>query len=409
MRTAALSRPRPRLVVVPLDPIASYERSGHGDYLEAYFNPGGMFGDVFAVSPLERGQRHAFGMTVIGVAEQEFASAVRAIRPDVIRAYGGWWCSDLVCRQRVSGIPVVVSVHDSLPARVSPSVRYADLVICVSEAVRRQVLAVGASPHRTRLLPNRIDRSVFRPVRDAAALNPVASRFPPGRYVLHIGRKDRQKNIDTVVRALTRLPSTYHAVFVGMGDRGPYVDLSRQLNVDGRCFWIDAISNSELPLWYSWCDCMCVPSRWEGFGYVFIEAAACGAAVVTSNIAPMNEYLSDGVSASLVSDYEDPAAVAAAIRRVCEDEDYRRTIAAGAQRAAVPFDRSTVDTAEMAIYREAMALTDLPLARRFEIGRWKARQAVVDATRSSVEPLRRSLAYLRSMVVSHHGVPPAGV
>lgn len=397
-----------RLVVVPLDPIETYERAGHADYLEAYFNPGGMFDEVFAVSPLERGRRRAFGVTIIGADEQAFAATVRRIRPDVIRAYGGLWCSDLVCRRRVAGIPVVVSVHDSLPQRVFPSVRYADLVVCMSEAVRRQVLAVGTDPRRTRLLPNRIDRSVFRPVRDAAALRSISSRFPPGRYILHIGRKDRQKNIDTVIRALATLPPDYHAVFVGQGDRSPYVALASQLRVESRCFWIDAIPNFELPKWYSWCDCMCVPSRWEGFGFVFIEAAACGAAVVTSDIGPMNEYLSDGVSATLVKEYEDPGAIASAIRRVCEDVEYRRHIIAGAEVAARPFDRPMVDAAEMAIYREAMALPHEPLGRRLEIRTWKARQTVRDATSSSMRRVRRSLSFLRSVMVSRHGLPPAG-
>ena len=64
-----------------------------------------------------------------------------------------------------------------------------------------------------------------------------------------------------------------------------------------RCFWIESVKNSELPVWYSWCDCFCVPSRWEGFGLVFIEAAACGSAIVTSDIAPMTEYFTNDKSA----------------------------------------------------------------------------------------------------------------
>jgi len=405
---ALSSSTKRRLVVVPLDPIETYERSGHADYLEAYFNPGRMFDEVLAVSPLERGRRQAFGMTVLGVPEREFASAIRELRPDVIRAYGGLWCSDLVCRQRVSGIPVVVSVHDSLPERVFPSVRYADLVVCMSEAVRRQVLAVGTEPHRIRLLPNRVDRTVFQPIRDPQALQSIAARFPPGRYILHVGRKDRQKNIDTVVRSLVELPPDYHAIFVGMGDRSPYVELSRQLQVESRCFWIDAIPNFELPAWYSWCDCFCVPSRWEGFGFVVIEAAACGAAVVTSDIGPMNEYLTDGVSAALVKAYEEPKAIAGAIRRVSEDTEYRRRITAGAEIASQPFDRPIVDAAEMAIYREALALPRTGLGRRLEIERWKAQQALRDARQSAVSQVRRPLSYLRSVVNSRPSVPPAG-
>ena len=39
---------------------------------------------------------------------------------------------------------------------------------------------------------------------------------------------------------------------------------------------------------------MCTPSKWEGFGLVFVEAAACGAKIITSDVPPMNEYFSNG-------------------------------------------------------------------------------------------------------------------
>src|SRR2546422_4783059 len=89
-----------RLVVVPSDPIEAYERAGY-DWLERYYNPQGMFQQVFALSPLEKGERQAYGMTIIGVKEQDFSDMLRKIRPDVVRAYGGYWPADLVCRRRL--------------------------------------------------------------------------------------------------------------------------------------------------------------------------------------------------------------------------------------------------------------------------------------------------------------------
>ena len=109
---------------------------------------------------------------------------------------------------------------------------------------------------------------------------------------------------------------------IGLGDIEKYQAIAEMSGVGDRCFWVGAVKNTELPLWYSWCDCMCTPSRWEGFGIVFIEAAACGAAIVTSDIGPMNEYLTPE-SACLVEDFENPSALAVAIRRSCEDTDHR--------------------------------------------------------------------------------------
>lgn len=359
-----------RLVVVPSDPIADYEKAGY-DWLERYFNPMGMFDEVFALSPLEQGERKAHGMTIRGVKDGEFKSQLESLRPQVVRAYGGYWPADFVARNRLPEIPVIVSVHDSRPDLVHESLRYADRVLCTSAIVQEQVLARGVDRQRTRILPNRIDRNIFQRVSDSEKIGAIAGNFPPGRHILHVGRKSEQKNLDTLIRALKRLPEEYSCVFVGIGDREPYASMARDEGVAKRCYWIESVKNSELPAWYSWCDCMCTPSRWEGFGIVFIEAAACGAPIVTSDIAPMNEYLVADQSACLVSDYENPDAIALAIRKACEDASYRRQISEGAIKAAEPFDRQRVDKSEVEIYREAMELGALSLVRRLDWTIWK--------------------------------------
>jgi len=377
---AGLNRLRPKLVVVPNDPIAAYERAGY-DMLESYFNPTNMFGEVSVLSPLEQGERRAFGMLIRGIAVRDFSRALMEIRPDVVRAYGGRRPAALVCHNRVHDVPVIVSVHDDRRERIHTSVRYADLVVCLSNAVREHVLDAGVDPNRIRTLPNRVDTTKFRPIADRSALELVANRFPPGKHILHIGRSDRQKNPDTVIRALQLLAPEYSCVFVGMGDKSPYVALAEELGVQKRCFWIDAVKNSELPAWYSWCDCFCVPSRFEGFGIVFIEAAACGTPIITSDIAPMNEYLTHDVSACLVKDFTEPRALAAAIQKVCEDSRYRQRISQGALSIAPSFDKDVVDAAEAAIYKEALTLPSLSLHRRFEIARGRA----LDALRSGFD------------------------
>src|SRR6185369_596576 len=114
MRMVMLDR-HSRLVVVPSDPIIAYEQKGCSDWLEQYYNPQGMFNEVFALSPYERGERQAYGMTIIGVAERDFSAMLRRLQPEVVRGYGGYWASDLVCSHRIADIPVVVSVHDTNP------------------------------------------------------------------------------------------------------------------------------------------------------------------------------------------------------------------------------------------------------------------------------------------------------
>jgi glycosyltransferase involved in cell wall biosynthesis len=345
-----------RLVVVPNDPVALYVKGGFDSYLEGYFNPQKMFREVFALSPLEERGYEAFGMTIVPAPEGKACSILRELSPDVVRAYGGGWTADYACRYRLPNVPVVVSVHDTHPSMVRHSVRFADLILCVSTATEKEVLARGSSPKQIRLLPNRFDRDVFHPISDESAIRSVSQRFPPGKYIFQLGRKVHQKNLDTLLRALAHLPSEYSCIFAGMGDASPYVSLAKELGVEKRCYWIDAIDNSELPLWHAWCDCYCMPSRWEGFSIALVEAAACGAAIVASDIGPMRDLLTHDVSACLVKDYEDHLTLAAAIRLVCEDRVYRRKICSGAIKAAEPFERSIVDGIEAAYYYEAISM-----------------------------------------------------
>jgi glycosyltransferase involved in cell wall biosynthesis len=351
-----------------------------------------MFEQVFALSPVEAGQRFAYGMTIRGVREKDFLETLKAIRPDVVRAYGGFWPADLACRYRLPNVPVIVSVHDTNPRLLHKSVRYADLVICTSNAVKRQVIASGTDEHKTRILPNRVDTEVFHPIKDRELLAFLDRRFPPGIHILHVGRKAHMKNLDTLVCALQYLPDEYSCIFVGSGDAIPYRRLAKERGVASRCYWIESVKNRELPYWYSWCDCMCTPSRWEGFGIVFIEAAACGAAIVTSDIGPMNEYLSHNESACLVPDYENPKSLSEAIRKSCEDSNYRDLISRGAVLAAQPFERRKVDAAEVSIYREALMLQPYRLS-------------LFDKMNLSLSATKHRATHLWSRLFKHGGGP----
>ena len=343
-----------KIVVIPANSLAEYEKKGL-DWLERYYNPAGIGNDVFCVSPWERGKFEAYGMNVIGVTKKTFRSVVADIRPDVVRAYGAFSAADLACKNKIPGIPTIVSVHDT--ANMSPFIIYADMVICVSKAVAHEAMKLGVPKDRIRIMPNRIDRNVFQYTDDTRS---VRDRFPAGKLILHVGRKTQQKNIETVTRALALLSQEYFCVFIGRGDTLPYVALAKECGVDHRIFWVDSVKNSELAQYYSMCDCMCTPSRWEGFGIVFIEAAACEAGIVTSDIAPMNEFLKHEENAHLVKNYESPQDIADGIRKICEDDVYRKRLGVNARIMAERFDMNLIDKQESQLYHESLTLTPNP-------------------------------------------------
>ncbi|MCM1263808.1 MAG: glycosyltransferase [Butyrivibrio sp.] len=109
-----------------------------------------------------------------------------------------------------------------------------------------------------------------------------------------------------------------------------------------------------MPYYYSWCDCMCTPSRWEGFGYVFIEAAACESAIVTSDIGPMNEYLTNGKDSLLVAYYENPEKIAETCLKVCSNSKEVIEMKKAARQVGLRFEKSKVDKQEIEIYKKVI-------------------------------------------------------
>jgi len=343
------------LLVIPSDPIHLYEKAGI-DWLEDYYNPQKYFDTVIAFSPYERGIRKKYGMKIVGDDKKNFSKILNETNPDIIRAYSGYWPSEVACRHKTHDKPIVVSVHDTNKQLLSPEVKKADIVICMSKAVAQICKEIGVKESKIRILPNRVDRSIFHRKTEFSEIKKIVQKVPKQKTILHVGRKTEQKNIDTVVRAIALLPKEYVAVFIGAGDTKPFKEIAKKEMIEDRCIWIESVKNSDLPMWYSMCDCMCTPSRWEGFGIVFIEAAACQSAIITSNIEPMNEYLTHMESAFLVDNYESPKEIAFAIKEVCENDKLSGKLKNEALKIIARFDKKVIDEEEVKIYQEALLL-----------------------------------------------------
>ncbi len=347
-----MTKPR-RLVCIPNDPLEAYQAAGYPD-LTGYFNPDNTFDEVYCVSPQESREYDMYGMHVLPTHPLAFAQRVMDLDADCVRAYD-IPAGQVACATRVKGVPVICSVHDVNPARCPGPLPAADYFLAISNAVENFLIEKGAPPESILKFANRVDMDVFRPLRDEARRQAFEKRFPGKHRVLLVGRLSEQKNQDTLLKALALLGEDYTVLFVGKGDRQPYLDLAKTLGIAARCAYVESVPNEELADYYNFCDCFCTPSRWEGFGIVFIEALACEAVIVTSDKAPMNEFIKDGESGVLVRDYENPAALADAIRRAVTDQDLRARLKAKARLAAEPFSVKAVAAKEREYYEMAMA------------------------------------------------------
>lgn len=351
------------LAVVPSDPMSAYEAKGTHVWCERYYNPGGFFDDVYLFSPREKLAVFQYGMYTVPTPPQELRKHVRKYGVDIVRAYGGYWPCDFVCGSKVPGVPVVVSVHDTNPAELYDSIRNADYVFCMSRSVRDLVLTKHPNPRGIWILPNRFDGAVMRPMPDAD-FSDLNAQYPWRRRLLCVGRLSKQKNQDTLIRALKHLGPDYGCLFVGRNDPAALQRLARECGVAAQCRFVESVRNDVLPRYYNWADAMVTPSRWEGFGVVFIEALASGGLVVTSNVGPMSEYITHEKNGLLVNACEDPAALSLMVRRACEDKDLARQLRASAPASVEQFERRKVDEVEAEYYKRILSETRSRRPRR---------------------------------------------
>ena len=346
-----------RLAVIPSDPLEAYKNKGIESWLVDYYNPLHFFDDVYLLSPLEKEKDYEFGMTVIPTQPNQLKNRIKEFAIDLVRAYGGYWACDMACNNKVKGIPVVVSVHDTNPSLLHNSIQKADVVLCVSEAVKDLVLTRFKKLDKLWILPNRVDLDVMRP-HSEDEFDDLNSSYPFTYRILHVGRRSTEKNLDTLIKTLKILGNEYCIIAIGEGDPDEYVKLAEREGVIKQCYFKNSIPNTELPIYYSWANCMCTPSRWEGFGMVFIEALACGSVVVTSDILPMREYIVHMQNGLLVKTFENPLALADMIRVACKNKQLRESLRENAKKSVERFKKSRIDKLEVDYYEKLLTMAE---------------------------------------------------
>jgi len=188
-----------------------------------------------------------------------------------------------------SGLPVVVTPQDhgtghtvaaSLMHRVyrpagARVLTGADAIICVSQAERD--LMVGDFPaiaRKVRVIPNGTDP------RPAATRGPDLPSGP--QIVLTVGRVERYKNVDLIIRAFSGVRTEATLVVVGDGPDRPR--LERLAASAGRVRFTGRISDAELEALLSAADVVTSASDHEAFGLVVADGLTAGARVVASGI-----------------------------------------------------------------------------------------------------------------------------
>ncbi len=212
--------------------------------------------------------------------------------------------------------------------------RHADAVIANSSFTHSRLIELGVGRRRIVELHPGVDASQYGPhvngqaVRDRLGIN-------GSPLVLSVGRLQRRKGFDRVIEALPRVArdvaSVQYAV-VGTGeDEARLRRLAFEHNVADRVHFVGHVRDAELPQWYAACDVFAMPNRdvdgdTEGFGIVYLEAAAAGRCALAGQDGGTGSAVIDGVTGLRV-DGNRAAAVAEGLARLLAHRDLAEAMA----------------------------------------------------------------------------------
>jgi D-inositol-3-phosphate glycosyltransferase len=269
-----------------------------------------------------------------------------------------------VANQRLAVEKDILETYDRVVA-TSPQ-EQDDLRNLVSTLGNTQVIPCGTDIENFQVMSKRVSRRTL-------------NIDPQDQVILYVGRFDQRKGIETLVRAVGQICAQgketpldlahLRLVIVGGSDpnqsdgqeRQRIEELVAELGITEQTDFVGMVGHDRLPLYYSAADVCVVPSHYEPFGLVAIEAMACGTPVVASAVGGLN-FTVVAEETGLLVPAKDVAGFAQAIERTLVDRLWaQKARKKSAQRVLTYFSWSGVALQLSDLYKELLAEPDLVL------------------------------------------------
>ena len=187
----------------------------------------------------------------------------------------------------------------------------------------------GADPDRIEVVAPGIDLTTFFPRPKADAQRKIG--YPGERLLLFVGRLERLKGVETLLRALALVADRRHQdvrlLILGedsrdaeQSERDRLAGIAADLGISDRVDFLGSVAHHELSYFYAASEACLMPSYTESFGLVGLEAQASGCAVVASDVAGLASVVREGVTGYLV-DGHDPVDWADRLLRLLDDPE----------------------------------------------------------------------------------------
>jgi glycosyltransferase involved in cell wall biosynthesis len=216
---------------------------------------------------------------------------------------------------RDHGVPYVLQAHGSVPRVGSwktlkllydavygyELLRGASCAIAVTKAEARQYRQMGVPEEKIAIVPNGIDLSEYSDLPPKGAFKEKFNVPEDKRIVLYIGRIHWIKGVDILVRAyalLAKQPGFKDTILVIAGPDDGYLSrvksLVRELGISDSVLFTGPLYGRDKLSAYVDAEFVVLPSRYEIFGIVVLEAYACAKPMIASDIDAMSDIVSHG-------------------------------------------------------------------------------------------------------------------
>jgi glycosyltransferase involved in cell wall biosynthesis len=243
---------------------------------------------------------------------------------------GSWAFPDgvaAVTMARLMGVPSVVKLHGSdlnvlaeLPAvqrLLQRALPRADRVVAVSRGLAGKATALGVAPQRIAIVPNGVDRELFRPQDRAAARQALGlSAYGDRPIILYVGRLERPKGTVELLTAFQRLAGLRAEPVLALVGDGGDADRCREAAraLPGRVLVPGGLPLEDVARWMTACNVLVLPSWHEGTPNVLLEALASGRRAVATKVGGIPDVITSPALGELVPP-RDAAALAEALGR----------------------------------------------------------------------------------------------
>jgi len=301
----------------------------------------------------------------LGILSPSMALALFQDEPGLVHAHAYGYFPVLAggLAELLRGMPLVVTAHSdpgghTLSKRLfdwavpAVTLRRADRVIALTNIEALNLRRLGVEADRIRVIPNGVDLKEFED---------VPKRREPGDEfaLLFVGRcYPRQKGLEHLISALRLLLAKWkiHLTIAGedWGGTETLRALAKALGVEKHITFTGALPRRDVINAYASADAFVLPSLFEPFGIVLLEAMAAGLPVIASRVGGIAEVVSDGKTGLLVQT-GDSQSLANAVASLISDADLRRRLGAAGRVQAAGYSWDGIVPQILDVYHDAMA------------------------------------------------------